>query len=530
MAEALGCEEVATGASSPETAGTSEDDVLAVEGLTCRFGGTLALDDVHLRLRRGEVVALLGENGAGKSTLIKILAGVHQPTAGTIRLGDDVFPHGISAAEARAHGLAFVHQDLGLLNSLSVAENIAHVTGFSRRHGLIAWKRQRELAHELLRRWEIDIDPATPVAELAAAQRALVAVARALATDARAIVFDEPTASLPRHDVELLYGAVERLRAGGVGVLYVTHRLGEVFEIADRVTILRDGRRVATRPTAELSHDSLVELIIGRSLEAFYPEPPEVRDDIVLDVSGIAGDEVAEASLQVHRGEIVGVTGLLGSGYETLLSLIFGGRIPSGGTVAVGEAPVRTGSPPASIAAGLAFAPADRKRLGSILTWTLRENLTLPRIRSWGPSQWLSAKRERKESLPWLRQLDVVPPEPERLFSSLSGGNQQKVVLARWLRCGAKAYLLEEPTNGVDMGAKHAIYTALTEVAGEGAAVLFSSSDSEELCSVCDRVIVMRDGRIGAVLDGATLTVDKLLAETIHAKANGSQPAEAHHV
>ena len=235
------------------------------------------------------MLALLGENGAGKSTLIKILAGIHHPTAGTIRLGRHVFPHGISATEAKAHGLAFVHQDLGLLKSLSVAENIAHVTGFRRSYGLISWRRQRELAGELLRRWEIDVDPATPVDRLEAAQQSLVAVARAVATDARVIVFDEPTASLPRHDVELLYGAVERLRAAGVAVIYVTHRLGEVTRLADRAAVLRDGELVGTVAITETTEHRLVEMIIGSKLHV-HGESREVGDDEFLALEGVAGD------------------------------------------------------------------------------------------------------------------------------------------------------------------------------------------------------------------------------------------------
>ena len=509
MAEALGCEEVATGASSPETAGTSEDDVLAVEGLTCRFGGTLALDDVHLRLRRGEVVALLGENGAGKSTLIKILAGVHQPTAGTIRLGDDVFPHGISAAEARAHGLAFVHQDLGLLNSLSVAENIAHVTGFSRRHGLIAWKRQRELAHELLRRWEIDIDPATPVAELEAAQRSLVAVARALATDARAIVFDEPTASLPRHDVELLYGAVERLRAGGVGVLYVTHRLGEVFRLADRAAVLRDGALVGTVSVAATSESELVEMIVGTALHPRVESGP-VQEQELLALRDAAGEGVQDVTLTVNRGEILALVGLVGAGHRTVGRMVAGVQPLRSGQMLLAGEPYRPRTPLDAQRSGVAHVPEDRIGEGSFpsldtsTNFSLRDRLT---------TAFVSARTERAAAGAVFRDWNVVPPQPETPFAALSGGNQQKVVLAKWMTPLPALLVAEEPTAGIDVGTRSAIYDRLAGAAREGMAVLLLSSDADEVAAVADRAVVFAHGRPKTELRGGDLSAGRIAQE-----------------
>lgn len=490
---------------------------LSLEGLSKVFQGQAALDDVDLELRGGEIHALLGQNGSGKSTLIKILSGYHQPEPGaraTVRgerleLG--------SAVAARDAGLRFIHQDLGLVDDFNAVDNLA-LGGQYRGSWWLSDRRERQATQKRLESLGIEIDVSAPVHRLTAAQRSMLAIARAFDSgmeDNGVLVLDEPTAALPDQEVRHLFDLIGQIRDRGATVLYVTHRLDEVFSICDRVTVLRDGRRIATRETTDLDRDSLVELIIGRPLDAFYPEPPPPSQAVVLVAKGISGGLVDEVDISVHEGEIVGVTGLVGSGSEALLNLLFGGEKPIDGTVEVDDKKVPTGSPVASIAAGMAFASGDRKRLGGMLEWTLRENLTLPRIKGTGPLRWLGKRREKAESRPWLQRLGVVPDDPERLFASLSGGNQQKVVLARWLRCGARAYLLEEPTNGVDMGAKHAIYEALASVAAEGSSILLSSSDAEELCSVCDRVVVMRDGRVASTLARSQLTVDALLGESL---------------
>jgi ribose transport system ATP-binding protein len=494
---------------------------LSLERLSKVFQGQFALDDVDLELRVGEIHALLGQNGCGKSTLIKILAGYHQPEPGA-----RAFVHGEelelgSSVAAHEASLRFIHQDLGLVDDLDAVDNLALGNSYQGSWWL-SDRRERRAARERLAEYGIDVDVAAPTHELSAAHRSMLAIVRALESGMAKdglLVLDEPTAALPDREVRQLFDLIRQIRDRGGTVLYVTHRLDEVFEICDRVTVLRDGRKVATRETATLDRDGLVELIVGRPLDTFYPDLPAPRDDDVLVVEGISGGPVDEVDLTLHKGEIVGVTGLVGSGSDALLGLIFGGKKPSAGEVRVDGRSVRLGSPAASVAAGLAYASADRKRLGGMLEWTLRENLTLPRIKGAGPLRWLSKRAERREAKPWLGRLGVVPDEPERLFASLSGGNQQKVVLARWLRCGAAVYLLDEPTNGVDMGAKHAIYEALTAVAAEGAGILFSSSDAEELCSVCDRVIVMRDGLVGSTLVRSQLAVDALIAESLRGKA-----------
>ncbi|MDO8210131.1 sugar ABC transporter ATP-binding protein [Conexibacter sp. CPCC 206217] len=495
--------------------------VLEVALVSKAFGGQLALDNVDLALDEGEVHALLGQNGSGKSTLIKVLAGFHKPERGARgAVRGTAFELGDPSAAHQA-GLRFIHQDLALIGELSAIDNLAlgerYAGGW-----FISDRRERARVREVFAAYEVDIDPDTPLRELNRAQQTMTAIVRALHHQAASdgiLVLDEPTAAFSAHDTELLFRLVRRVAQAGGTVLYVTHRLEEVFAIADRVTVLRDGRKVATRPTAELTHGSLVNLIIDRPLEELELEPTAPTSTVVVEVRGLVGENVASVDLDVHAGEIVGLTGLKGSGADDILHLMFGSRTRDAGEVRVNGKLVGQ-APDAAIKAGLALAPADRKELGGILTWTLRENLTLPRLTTDGPVGWLGERSERRDAQQWLDRVGVVPAHPEALYSSLSGGNQQKVVLARWLRCGAAAFLLEEPTGGVDVGARHTIYAALRELAAGGACVLISSSDTEEVCAVCDRVLVVRDGRLVASLEGERRTVDNVLVEMIREESH----------
>jgi ribose transport system ATP-binding protein len=469
----------------------SEDDVLAVEGLECRFGATHALRGVSLRVRGGEVLALLGENGAGKSTLIKILAGVVRPSAGRIRLAGDAFAHGLTPEQARLHGLAFVHQDLGLLPGLSVAENIAHVAGFRRsRGGLISWRRQLELARELLARWQIDIDPATPVDLLEAAQRSLVAVARAVAVEARAIVFDEPTASLPRHDVELLYGAVDRLREAGVAVVYVTHRIGEVMRLADRAAVLRDGSLVGTVDIASTSERELVELIVGSGLDQAAAAPGSGGDEL-LTLHDVGGGGASGVSLTLHRGEILALVGLVGAGHRAVGRIVAGAQTRSAGEMHLSGVPYRPRSPRHAQRRGVVYVPGDRLGEAAFPTLDTGTNFNL-RDRTTGSVT--SGRKERAVAARAFAEWRVVPPSPVATFAALSGGNQQKVVLAKWMSPRPDVLVAEEPTAGIDVGTKSAIYARLAEAARSGTAVLLLSSDADEVAAIADRAIVFAHG------------------------------------
>jgi ribose transport system ATP-binding protein len=505
------------------TTGTlNAGSLLTLEGLSKVFQGQRALDQVGLELRRGEVHALLGQNGSGKSTLIKILSGYHSPEPGAkAMLRGEPLELG-SAEAAHAGGLRFIHQDSMLLDGLSVAENLA-LGGEYRSRWWVSDRREADVAAEQLARYGVVVDPSMPAANLSPAQHTMVAIVRALrdgVAQQGVLVLDEPTATLHGPEAARLFDVIRTIRNHGGTVLYVTHRLQEVFAIADRVSVLRDGRRVATEAVGDLDHDRLVQLILGRSVDSLYPSPPPLRDDVALEVKGVAGGSVQDLTLTLHRGEIVGLTGLVGSGIEQALHLIFGGQAPDRGQVTLDGVRLGEASPPASIRAGLAFAPADRKRSG-IASWTLAENVTLPRLSSRGPLRWMGVRRERSETTRWLERLNVVPAASDAMFSSLSGGNQQKTVLARWLRCGASVYLLEEPTAGVDIGAKGAIYESLAGVAETGVGVLIASTDVEEVCSICDRVMVMREGRVAAVLQGDDRTEERVLAESMRTCQTG---------
>jgi ribose transport system ATP-binding protein len=505
-----------------EEALMAEDPLLALWNVSKTFQGYRALDAVSLEVRPGEVHALVGQNGSGKSTLIKILAGYHRADVGAS--GSFGASSLVLDSLARPPGLRFVHQDLGLISELNAVDNLA-LGGHYARSWWLSDRREHKAVRRLFAEYDLQIDAGAPVVLLTAAQQTMLALLRSIRRmsdlgGASLLVLDEVTASLPNREVRQVFDVIRQIKARGGSILYVTHRLREVFEIADRVTVLRDGRRVATSPVSSLDHDSLVEIIVGRPVQYFYPPPsPVPRTDVILRVDGVTGDQVNDVSFDVHQGEIVGVTGLVGSGYERLLALIFGAQTRISGSVEVAGSKVAPGSPRHAIAAGMAFLAADRKRAGAIAEWTLRENMTLPSVPSRGLLRWLSARSERAIVEPWLEQLQVMPANPESRFSSLSGGNQQKVVLARWLRCAGNVMLLEEPTNGVDIGARQAIYQALGNAAKQGTGVLMSSSDAEELCAICDRVAVMREGRITAILSGPSLNVDRLVGESMQVGA-----------
>jgi ribose transport system ATP-binding protein len=495
---------------------TSRAPRLVVDGLWKTFPGQPALAGVSLTVAAGEVHALLGQNGSGKSTLIKILAGYHQPDEGAsatyeghpLPLGD--------AHAAHAAGIRFIHQDLALIPDLSVADNLA-LGGRYRSRVWIDDRREAAGAQELLDEWGVKVDARSPLRVLGQAERTMVAIVRAVREGVESggmLVLDEPSAALPTHEVEHLFGLVRQLRDRGASVLYVTHRLSEVFELADTVTVLRDGRVSGSRAVAGMDYDDLVAMIVGRALSDVYPEIPEATENPVLTVEDVGGASVQGLSLQLREREILGIAGLTGSGREAVADLIYGTRTRSGGTVRIGDAELRPDDPAGSIASGLALLPADRKGTGSLPELTVRENVTLPAIRA-GRSHWLSLRAERRDVGGWLRRLSVVPADPERPLKTLSGGNQQRALVTRWLRCGAKVFLMDEPTQGVDIEAKVEIYRVIRDAANDGAGILVASTDNDELAAICDRVIVMRDGRAAITLDGDRLTSDAIVEHSM---------------
>lgn len=494
---------------------------LAITSLTKEFVGQRALDDVSLEVRRGEVHALLGENGAGKSTLIKVLAGVQQAEHGVIEVGGRALPARHRPADAAAFGLHFVHQDLGLVETLSVAENIALGRGYARRLGTIDFRATERRAAELLDAMGSDAPPAALVGELSRPDKVMVAIVRAFAADARVIVLDEVTASLPAPEVERLSRLLARSRRAGIGFVFVTHRLAEVLEIADRVTVLRDGRKVATLPVADVDHDRLVELIVGRAVDQLEPDRQRATGSGALRVDALLGRGLSEPiSFDVARGEVVGLTGLIGSGAREVARMLGGAERPGAGHARLDGELLPLARPARLARAGCAYVPGDRVAEGMAPDLTVRENLFLAGVA--GGGHWLRPRAERLQARRLLEQHRVRPDDqPERLLASLSGGNQQKVVVARALARRPRLLVLDDPTVGVDVGARAELHRLIRRAAGAGACVVFASSDFLEVAEQCDRVLVMTGGAIGCELGGAELSAERIAAESyrIHGRA-----------
>jgi ribose transport system ATP-binding protein len=491
-----------------------DEHLLEIRGLTKAFGETQALRGVDLDLHGGEVVALLGQNGAGKSTLIKILAGLQRPSAGSVRIGGHRFEHGLRPEQAHEAGLAFVHQDLGLVEGLSVAENVAHVAGFPTRRGLVSWRRCRDFAHELLRRWEFDVDPGRRVADLDPVQRSLVAISRALARDARLVVLDEPTAALPGHEVETLFAAVERLRAGGVGVLYVTHRLHEVDRLADRIVVLRDGERVADVAAGAMGETEIVDLIIGEQQRRQRLElaPPGTETMLVLDDVRSHESEPG-VSLQLRGGEILGLVGLVGAGHRTVGRLVGGAATLASGSMTLGGSAFQPASPRDALARGVAFLPGDRLTESSFQEFDAASNFWARPV----GARFLRPRRERRLAGEAFVSWDVHPAEPSLPFRAFSGGNQQRVLLSKWLDAEPSVLVVNEPTAGVDVGGRAALYGRLLDAAARGVATLLVSTDAEEVAEIAHRAIVFGDGRPSCELSHAELSIDRIALECARA-------------
>ena len=498
--------------------GPQPEPALRVRALTKTFGGGRALDSVDLEIVPGEVHALLGENGSGKSTLIKVLSGYHRPDAGSsVEIAGRALPFG-SALGSYELGARFVHQDLGLVEASSIGDNLAFGPGFPTRLGTIRARVARQRARRALEEMELDADPRDLVASLSPAQKTGVAVARALLADdghpARLLVLDEPTARLPEEEVEHLLEIVRTVARRGIGVLYVTHRLDEVFEVATTATVLRDGRKVATEPVAGLTRDVLLHQLLGAALEKAHRLEAEVHAEPgvpALSVTGLVSEVLREVSLVVRPGEVVGLAGITGSGRDALCATLFGARPRDGGTVVVGERELPAGRPDLAMARGVAYVPAERKLQGCFVDLSARENIGLTSLRALWKLPRVHRGAERAMARRWFDRFAVRPVDGVELpLSSFSGGNQQKVVFGKWFQREPVLFLLDEPTQGVDVGAKAELHRALFDAARAGAAVLMSSSDVDELVTTCDRVVVLRGGRVVASLSGSDLTVHAL--------------------
>jgi ABC-type sugar transport system ATPase subunit len=510
--------EAAAALSAPDGADPAVDSetVLEVRGLVKEFPGTRALDGVDLTIRRGEIHALLGENGAGKSTLIRVVCGATQPTAGSVLVGGDPVVLN-SPQEARALGIAVVHQHFNLVPQLSVCENLMLAEALPRRAGIfIDWGAMERRAQKLLDRVGLKLDPRIEVSQLRPDEAAMVAIAKAIGSNARIIILDEPTSALLPAEVSILFKHMRRLAAEGHSFLYVSHRLAEVFEIADRVTVLRDGRRVGTWPRAEMTRKSIIAAIVGGA-KAWAVESDRAdaaMGEIVLAAEGLAGGRLEDLSFAVRAGEILGLAGLPGSGAEEALDLLFARFRVVRGRLTLNGRPAVFNSPRDAKNAGVALVPKDRHTESLLPGASVRENISLPNLSRFVTdpvARFIHRGRERAAGMEIAGKLAIKMPGIEAPIDSLSGGNQQKAILGRWLASGAKVFMLNSPTAAVDIGAKAEIYALIRQIAASGAAVLFTSTEVEEFPRVCRRVLVFRDGRVAGELSGRDATETNIM-------------------
>ncbi len=498
--------------------------LLEMRGISKSFPGVKALRGVDLTLHTNEVLALLGENGAGKSTLIKVLSGAHRPDVGTIRVdGEPVtIDHPV---EAERHGIAVIYQEFNLIPALSAMDNI--FLGNERtQSGLIQKQVQEQEVRALFGRIGADIDPHTPVKKLTVAQQQAIEIAKALARDARILVMDEPSAALSHKEVESLYRVVDELRSQGIGIIYISHRLDEIDRLADRISVLRDGVHVGTRKAEEVNRDELIELMVGRKMESEFPTRVTKPGPVRFEVDGMRRAGLAESvSFDIRKGEVLGLTGLVGAGRTEIARVIFGADAKTGGVLRLDGETLNIRSPRDAIAAGLCLLTEDRKAQGLVLGLSVRENFGLPNLKSFQKMGLLSRGLEGNAFQGYVNRFGIKIPSSEQVAGNLSGGNQQKVVLAKWLYRNADVIIFDEPTRGIDVGAKFEIYQLINELAAEGKAILMISSELPEVIGMSDRIVVMREGQIeGIIEDGAGASQEDILrlamGETVSAIAS----------
>jgi ribose transport system ATP-binding protein len=482
---------------------------LFFDSIVKSFGGTKALRGVSLRVNRGEIVALLGENGAGKSTLIKTLGGIYTPDSGQVMVDGTQYRH-VSGKISAKQAVAFIHQDLGLIEWMSVAENIALAVGFPKRWGRIDWSATEQLAKDALALVEADFAPTARVSSLTRTEKSLVAIARALAVECDFLVLDEPTASLPADEVERLFSALRPLKAKGVGMIYVSHRLDEVFQISDRVAVLRDGQMVGMRDIEHTNAEDLVSLIVGRKAREI--DRPEVQDGPeLLTAAALATRKAGPIDLRIRRGEMVGLVGLRGAGHEEIGRALFGLE-PHTGVVALdGKAPDLS-SPRAAMASGIGFVARDRVVESIAPALSIRENAFLnPSATGRKLASFQRPSTEDARARHLGGRVGLSPNDPTLAIEALSGGNQQKIVVGRWLDTGRRMLIAEDPTAGVDVGAKAEIYHLLYQALASGMGVLVVSTDFEEVANICHRAIVFSRGKVVAELTGVSLSTESLI-------------------
>ncbi|WP_088342580.1 MULTISPECIES: sugar ABC transporter ATP-binding protein [Rhodomicrobium] len=496
---------------APSTSIRAKTPLLTLSGISKGFPGVRALAGVALEIFPGEVTALIGENGAGKSTLVKILTGIYQPDAGTIRLGGAEVSFR-AAHDAAAAGITAIHQETVLFDELSVAENIFLGHAPRSRFGLIDWPAMRRNAAALLDRIGARIAPETRLRDLGLASRHLVAIARALSVEARIVIMDEPTASLSHKEIAELYELIERLKAEGKAILFISHKFEEIFRISDRYCVFRDGECVGGGMTAETDHNELVRLMVGRSVDQIFPKTAAEIGAPVLSVSGYSHPtEFEDIGFELRRGEILGFYGLIGAGRSEIMQALFGITRASSGTLRIDGKAARIRTPAEAIAQGIVYVPEERGQQGTIAGLPIFQNITLPSLAKTSRAGFIRLAEEFALAREYTARLNLRAAALDRDVGTLSGGNQQKVVIAKWLATRPKIIILDEPTKGVDIGSKAAIHAFMSELAARGLSIIMVSSEIPEILGMSDRVIVMREGRIVASLPREGLGAEMLV-------------------
>ena len=493
--------------------------LLELRGLSKRFGGVLALDNVDFDLRRGEIHALLGENGAGKSTLIKVLGGIHLPEAGSLWI-DGNRAHVRSVADADRYGIRIIHQELSLVPNLSVAENI-YLAREPSRWGLIRRRAMFRQAEELVRRLGLPEigDVRAAVAELSVAQQQLVEIARALSCQARILVLDEPTSALSRAETEVLFATLRRLRWQEVGIIYISHRLEEILRLADRITVLRDGRSIGTQSASQVSQRELIRWMVGREIVDHFRRPRSAAQETALEVRHLSNARVRDVSFRVRYGEILGIAGLVGAGRSELARALFGIDKIDRGEILVDGRPVRINRPRDALKAGIVLVPEDRKLEGLVMSHSMAFNTALPWVADWIRLCTPNMRKRRAIVRRAMESFDVRAADAEQPVDSLSGGNQQKVLVGRWMEHRPKILVLDEPTRGVDVGAREEMFAIVGSLVESGMAVLLISSDLAEVLNVSHRVAVYRDGRILQIAPAESVALEEIMSQLTGAQS-----------
>jgi rhamnose transport system ATP-binding protein len=487
------------------------DSILRMTNISKSFAGVHALRGVQFELRPGEVHALLGENGAGKSTLVKVITGVHQPDSGEIYLNDQLIRLA-GTREAAALGIAAIYQELSIFPDLDIAENIFAGRRPTLAGGLVDWRKLYREADRLLASLDVHLNLKTKARYLSIAQQQMVEIARALSTNARILIMDEPTSALTLSEVADLFQIVRRLRESGTAILFISHRLEELFEIADRVTVLRDGAFVDTRTMDGVTRGDLIRMMVGRTVNELFPKTAVEPGEVVLRVKNLTRKGVfKDISFELHKGEILGMAGLVGAGRTEVSQAIFGVAPADEGTIEIEGRPVRIADPQHAMQHGLALVPEDRQHHGLVLPMDIADNVTLPMLSHFTKRGWLVAKNARQAAHEAAVQMEVRATTIWQKARELSGGNQQKVVLAKWLSTRPRILILDEPTRGIDIGTKAAVHKLMSDLASQGIAILMISSELPEILGMSDRVLVMREGRVTGLFSRAEATQEKIM-------------------